>query len=385
MLAKDSNRFGWFVVFCLFVAAVAMTAITGFVPTPKSRSSQSASVSSPPAATAKATPAPVQLADANVLPLRHETAKPVMPSIEQAVEKPSTDEAAAEVPSTNEQVKSKPEPKSKHREVRSETVARMKWHTDYVAARREAEQKDRMLLINFLPEGDSDAQSELEKKIAADLKLRDALRSVVLARLPVAAKVEVEGKKQPLLKQPGYEEFRGKAGIAMLDFKHEDKPYFGDVVTVLPFANGKYYRWKPSHLKAALHLPAGTITQRTMIWAVRIHPESPASTKGEFHPVLAEAAKDHSTYQAKVGVQGHQNFMARYNQIRAAADAGTGSEVVAESWQNQGMIDSCLDCVRSWRYSPGHWGAVRREHDKYGYDIRKSRRGIWYGTGIFAD
>jgi hypothetical protein len=64
---------------------------------------------------------------------------------------------------------------------------------------------------------------------------------------------------------------------------------------------------------------------------------------------------------------------------------GSASEVVAESWPNQTMIDSCLDCVDSWRHSSGHWGAVRRQHRFFAYDIRRGRNGIWYGTGIFAD
>ena len=49
------------------------------------------------------------------------------------------------------------------------------------------------------------------------------------------------------------------------------------------------------------------------------------------------------------------------------------------------LIDSCIDCVASWRHSPGHWGAVRGRHRLFGYDIRRGRNGIWYGTGIFAN
>jgi hypothetical protein len=48
------------------------------------------------------------------------------------------------------------------------------------------------------------------------------------------------------------------------------------------------------------------------------------------------------------------------------------------------MIDSCVDCVDSWRQSPGHWGAVRARQSRFGYDIRRGRNGIWYGTGILV-
>jgi hypothetical protein len=122
-----------------------------------------------------------------------------------------------------------------------------------------------------------------------------------------------------------------------------------------------------------------------MIWAVRIHPERPASTTGHEDPQLAQAATNHSQHQANLGVQGHQQWDSRFHRVRSMVGASTASEVVAESWPGENMIDSCIDCVASWRQSSGHWRAVRRRHRFYGYDIRRGRNGIWYGTGIFAN
>ena len=65
--------------------------------------------------------------------------------------------------------------------------------------------------------------------------------------------------------------------------------------------------------------------------------------------------------------------------------AGTPVEVVAESWPSQTMVDSCIDCVASWRHSEGHWRAVNGYHASYGYDIKRGGNGIWYGTGIFSN
>jgi hypothetical protein len=153
---------------------------------------------------------------------------------------------------------------------------------------------------------------------------------------------------------------------------------------VLPLSNGKYYRWSGEGLATALDLPAGTLSQRTMIWAVRMHPENPQSTQGQFHPRLAAGAAQHASYQASVQVQGHQNFESRFHGLSAAAGSSV-TEVVAESWPNQDLIDSCIDCVASWRHSSGHWSAVRRPNRAYGYDIRRGGNGIWYGTGLFAE
>ena len=63
----------------------------------------------------------------------------------------------------------------------------------------------------------------------------------------------------------------------------------------------------------------------------------------------------------------------------------SAQEVVAESWPNESLIDAAVDCVASWRQSPGHWGAVKRRQPLFGYDMRLGRNGIWYATGIFGN
>ena len=118
---------------------------------------------------------------------------------------------------------------------------------------------------------------------------------------------------------------------------------------------------------------------------MRTHPERPASTKGQFHPVLAEEAESASEYQARIGRQGHHFWETRFHRINARLPHGlTASEVCAESWPGQGLLESAIECVRCWRLSSGHWSAVRAEHRCYGYDIKRGSNGIWYATGIFG-
>ncbi|RIK80089.1 MAG: hypothetical protein DCC67_09870 [Planctomycetota bacterium] len=264
----------------------------------------------------------------------------------------------------------------------TKTVAGLEWRTDYSAAYRAAKQHQRMLLINMTCAGSQ--QQAVEQYIARNPTLQAKLEQVERLRLPVDAAITVGGKSQRLLSFPAFSHLQGGPGFVMIDLRHEGQPYYGAVVSALPYASGKYYRWNPQHLSVMLDLPPGTITQRTMIWAVRIHPERPQSTYGMHHPTLAAGAAQHSTYQASIGVQGHQNFESRYHQLSGAA-GGSVSEVVAESWPGQNMIDSCLDCVDSWRHSSGHWRGVSRRHRAFAFDIRRGRNGIWYGTGLFAD
>ncbi len=265
----------------------------------------------------------------------------------------------------------------------------LEWQTDYFTAYRQARDEQRMLLINFTPVNRNSsyelAQSELEEAIRTDATVRGKLSRFVRLRLPVSASLEIEGQSAVLIEHEAFAQMGRAPGIAILDLTRSATSYYGRVVSAFPFSPGKYYRWRSDYLPVILDLPSGTITQRTMVWAVRVHPEHPASTTGQQDVRLAGAAASHSQHQAAIGVQGHHQWETRFHQIRGAVHSSAATEVVAESWPDQNLLDSCLDCVASWRHSPGHWGAVRRRHRLFGYDIRRGRNGIWYGTGIFAD
>jgi hypothetical protein len=271
------------------------------------------------------------------------------------------------------------------------TVAGLSWHTDYAAACDEAQCEQKMLLVNFVPREKSDAQRRLEKFLQTDQAVCEQLNDFVLVRVSEDERaggllIPLRRKNRSrLIDDAAFKHLGRSPGLAILDFQHADESCYGKVVTVLPFKDGKYYRWKNSQFAVALGLPAGTITQRTMVWAVRIHPEQPLSTVGTMHPELAALATKHSEYQAEIGVQGHQNFETRATKVRFVTHSNEVGEVVAESWENQDLVDSCIDCVLSWRQSPGHWAGVSSRHRLYGYDIRKGTNGIWYGTGLFAN
>ncbi len=264
------------------------------------------------------------------------------------------------------------------------TVGGVSWHTDYSTAYHQAKQQQRMLLINFLPSDHNETQQSVEQAIADREQLQSQLDEVVLCRVSLDSELEVAGRERRLVDCEGFRELKGGAGFALVDLANPDASHYRDVVSVLPYASGKYYRWNIEGLAETLDLPPGSLSQRTMIWAVRMHPEAPQSTTGHFHGELATGAAAHSSYQAKVKQQGHQNFSSRSQRLGAIA-GGSVSEVCAESWPGQSLIDSCIDCVASWRHSSGHWRGVSRPHRAYGYDIRRGGNGIWYGTGIFVD
>lgn len=256
-------------------------------------------------------------------------------------------------------------------------------HTDYKKAMTEASQSRKMLFVYFHDPGMTAARQAFEQRTLAQLEIREKLKRYVLLELPTDAQITVDGKPLVLLSHPAFAEMLGRPGVAVIDLAHERADYYGHVVSTFPFSPGKYYRQEA--ISVILDLPPGSLTQRTMIYAVRIHPEGPASTQGRFHTVLAEEAQSHAVYQASIQVQGHHSWDMRFHRISSKLSNGVlPTEVVAESWPNENLVEACVECVHSWRQSPGHWGAVRRRHALFGYDIKRGRNGIWYATGIFG-
>jgi hypothetical protein len=270
------------------------------------------------------------------------------------------------------------------------------WQTDYDEAYKMAKRDRKLLLIYFDPHppaytvgSESRTTDDPIDRTLAGIENRDHLGDYVFARLRTDVTVEDRKTTIRLLDHPAFADIRSSGGIAVIDLAHPNTEYYTYVISTLPLGPGRFYRFHPEYVPVLLDLPEGTLTQRTMVFAVRIHPEAPASTATKASPVLADEAAAQSRYQARICAQGHQQWESRFQRIIGRlfgrGTPGLPKEVVAESWPNQNLIDSCIDCVDSWRQSSGHWAAVRSQHDSYGYDIQRGSNGVWYATGIFAN
>ncbi len=287
----------------------------------------------------------------------------------------SADQAAAQVPRVNPPASS----------AVLNRVPAIHWHTDYDKAVAEAKAQQKMLLIVFYASGRNACRDcFLCHSIPQTLRENPSrAERYVWLMLPLNAVVEIEGKPARLLSHASFAHMNHQQGVAIIDYENPEMPYYGYVVSQFPFQRGRYY--SSFALGTILDLPPGTLTQRTMIFAVRTHPDRPRSTEGEFSPVLAEEAERHAAYQAQIGVQGHHAWETRFHRINARLGQGMRStEVVAESWPGETLVEAAIECVHSWRQSSGHWSAVARPHRAWGYDMRRGRNGIWYGTGIFG-
>lgn len=257
------------------------------------------------------------------------------------------------------------------------------WETDYEKAVTIAARERKMALILFCQSEQCPLKQQLEAQALADPIVADRLENMVLVKLLVNAKVTVEGKEIELLKHPAFAEMLGMPGIAIIDLAHDNPLFYGNVVSVFPFLGNQVYT--ADQMRVILDLPPGTLTQRTLIYAVRTHPDRPASANGQLEQNLVREAESHSAFQAQIGLQGHHSWETRFHRINALLPGGRmAKEVCAESWPGQHLLEAAVECVRCWHYSEGHWSAVNGQQDFFGYDMKRGTNGIWYATGIFG-
>jgi hypothetical protein len=248
---------------------------------------------------------------------------------------------------------------------------------------RAAKESGRMLLLIFRDEQDSPLRRHVDQLLLEDQAAQAALAPFVLCKVPRNEVVTVKGENVALIEHPAFAELQGKAGLAVIDYTQPDSPHFGRLVSVYPLSSRR--QLARNELLVLLDLPAGSLTQRTLIFAVRTHPEQPASTQGQLVSLLAAESESHAQHQADIALQGHHQWEARFHRINAKLPPGMlAQEVCAESWPGQGLFEAALECVHSWRQSPGHWSAVGAQQTFFGYDMKRGRNGVWYATGIFA-
>jgi hypothetical protein len=258
--------------------------------------------------------------------------------------------------------------------------AKVVWETDYERAMKIANDERRMLFIFFYDVNNPLAQ-DLANRTLADRDVRRRLRRYVCLCLPMNATTKVDGKDMILLEHDSFKEMLGQPGVAIADFVQKDAPLHGSIVSVFPLTSTLTYG--PEQMKVILDLPPGTLTQRTLIYAVRTHPERPASAIGQPDPRLEVEAQGHSEYQAQIRLQGHHGWGSRFPRISALLGCSP-REVCAESWPGQHLLEAAIECVRCWRLSHGHWAAVQSQNRAFGYDMKLGANGVWYATGIFG-
>ncbi len=262
-------------------------------------------------------------------------------------------------------------------------AAQPTWHTDYDRATRQAMQEKKDLVIYFRKDARLD-------NVLRDSEVQDRLSRFVCLQLPE----DYQYQGQRLLDHPALSEMLGRPGLVVVSYRDKNAPFYQEAVSIHPFMRSRY-GWVPEYGVNAVCIildmaPEASLTQRSMIYAVSVHPERPRSVFARLNQAFLDHAQRHSRRQAQMQNQHHADIIAASHRFQeAVGEYLMASEVVAESWGNvvggENVLEAAFSCVDAWRHSSGHWGAVSRDHAYFGYDIARGANGTWYATGIFAD
>jgi hypothetical protein len=257
------------------------------------------------------------------------------------------------------------------------------WRSDYRAACDEARNCGKQVLVWFCDPAWQAGDAAFERHVLGQNSIAAAVEAnYVPVKVPLDATAQCNEQQLVIFDHPAFAHLSGRPGLAIIDYRDSARPWFGHVVSVYPFVRDYI---SSDRLATLLSLPEGTLTQRTLIYAVRTHPERPTSTANALHPVLVAEAASHAAHQASINLQGHHAWETRFHRINAQLPGGLlAQEVCAESWPGQTLIDAAVECVDSWRHSSGHWQAVSSRPQYYAYDMQRGANGVWYAAGIFA-
>lgn len=267
------------------------------------------------------------------------------------------------------------------------TPIELTWLDDYPAAMQQASDDQRLLFVWFYDAKQQAANDQFVASILHDPVVAAKLQQMTLVKVPLTAEITENDKPLLLLDHRSFAELKKRPGLAMIDFRDAKQKYHGWVVSIYPFQKGTISK---SRLQVLCDLPPGTLSQRTLIFAVRTHPAAPKSAWSPHSNYLSGEAEKHSLHQARINLQGHHNWESRFHQINQGLAAQIGGrsfsskEVCAESWPGQSLLDAAEECVHSWSQSSGHWSAVSGAHAFFGYDMKRGSNGVWYATGIFG-
>ncbi len=243
------------------------------------------------------------------------------------------------------------------------------WHTDYDAAYRQAEEEHKMLLLFFRDDAHPWIAGYYERDVLSSKELEAPLSKVVRVVLPLDTLRPFRAPELPdleVLRHSSFKYMYGRQGIAMIDLTEPGSDLHGCVVSAHPFTPGKHYTARAT--KIVLGLPKATVTQRALIYAVRLHPAAPISTTdGQCTGYMCKQARQSSNLMAAYGSVGHHDWGTRYGEI--AASTGKSAMEVAAMSGNRSMIEAAIEVVDQWYGSPAHWGIMSSPAAIFGYDL----------------
>ena len=197
---------------------------------------------------------------------------------------------------------------------------------------------------------------------------------------PAAKDAKPDDKPRQLLEYTAFAHMEKQAGLAVLDLVDEKDHVYGKVVSAHPFSSNTL--GSAGTVRVMLELPRGTITQRTLTYVLRTHPEQPASVWGRGDLFLFEQCRSASQLMVNYGSVGHHDWGNRSSYV--GGHFGSSPMEVASMGGGSNLFEVAHSVVNLWRGSGVHWGMMITPNRFFGYDMVQSPNGTWFANGIFV-
>jgi len=268
-------------------------------------------------------------------------------------------------------------------------VDSLKWHSDYIAAYVEASQEKRYLLMLF-----RDAVAGGEPLASIDDVFAPSMRPILeqfsRVELPLNAVMpsladknndtQKKGLPNLLLKHRSFRHLGTQPGIAVVDLTNRSSPNYARVVSVLPLPESSQFQ--NDSLTLALNLPKGTISQRTLLFAIRSTVPDSSLSMREFNSTLVELAHRNSRYMANSGQAG--SFDQETHRQRIEQEFGPQAELkqlVFATDSEATIHEAALQAVTSWIETSESFDVLDAPATAMGMDMFQNfESGRWFVT-----
>ena len=153
------------------------------------------------------------------------------------------------------------------------------WSNNYDESMSRAYHTQSMVLMYFHVNNIDLNQDPLYKTLNSE-PIKTLIQNYVLITIPISTIHNINGKNIKLIDHYAYSELLGKPGLVIADFKNRDSKYYGEVISIY------HYDYSIESLISLFNLPYGSLTQRTLIFAIRTHREGPRSTDSQWSEFL---------------------------------------------------------------------------------------------------
>ena len=204
------------------------------------------------------------------------------------------------------------------------------------------------------------------------------------AVMPILADKNNDSQKKGLpnllLKHRSFRHLGTQPGIAVVDLTNRSSPNYARVVTVLPLPESGQFQ--NGSLTLALNLPKGTISQRTLLFAIRSTVPDSSLSMREFNSTLVELAHRNSRYMANSGQAG--SFDQETHRQRIEQEFGPQAELkqlVFATDSEATIHEAALQAVTSWIETSESFDVLDAPATEMGMDMFQNfESGQWFVT-----